>query len=455
MLITKFSIFEGAMSGNDAHLDEGILDNVRNFLSKAFGGKIAKLDGLINKFEQNESDYWVKWADATVAKNKAETERYEGGYDTSRQQYDDLIERSEKLLREIEDEKTAINDSLTRQANLIIKENARLRAYFDMKKAKSDERVAHSNYQQMKKEADAKSIEEMYKQYVKKNDEFKKFEETFNTKFSNMSGSTDVPVSSVVKKLGLANNEEVSMSLDEYKAMVDERDKNDIDGIYKVLERDIKKARERRDDEIKRIKATVNQTGTRLDVARGNREAAKFSEQADDVITSLEKKADYLFKLINVGTPTATIKKEIKENPEIVTDTTPKEIDVDKAVDKAIENTVKRVENPTPKSAIKTIEINASKFFDTGREQVEDFSGEKISDINFKHLKNDLINLFGKLTFFYKHNNNETKSKSLGYNLLAFAADIYKYKKQQKILGRDLSDKELQKKFDEYESQNA
>ena len=413
MLITKFSIIEGAMANNDTQLNEGVLDNVRNFLSKAFGGKVAKLDQLINKFEQNESDYWIKWADATVAKNKAEAERYEGGYDTSRQKYDDLIERSEKLLREIEDEKTAVNDSLTRQANLIIKDNARLRAYFDMKKAKSDERVAHANYQQMKKEADSKSIEEMYKEYLKKNNEFKKFEDDFNTKFTSLAGPIDSSSSSssIIKKLGLSNNEEVSMSLEDYKAIIDEKDKNDIDGIYKVLERDIKKARERRDDEIKRIKATVNQTGSKIDVARGNREAAKFSEAADDIINGLEKKADYLFKLINVGTPAASIKKEIKENPEIVTDTTPKEINVDRAVDTVIDTTVKHVENPTPRSAIKTIEINASKFFETGREQIEDFSGEKISDINFKHLKNDLINLFGKLTFFYKQHNNETKSK--------------------------------------------
>ncbi len=469
MIITKFSLFEKAMNEDFDHIDEGFMESVRNFLSKTLGGRVAKLDRLITKFERNESDYWDKWSAATIDKNEAEAKRYNAGYDSNRQELDDLIERLDKLLREVEEEKSSVNDSLMRQANLIIKENARLRAYFDMNKAKADERVAHDNYERMKTEADKETIADMYTKYKKKSSEFKRFETAFRTNFEDDMGvdseetrtipnEVDSVNNNVIRKIGASDIEEISMSMEEFKAMIDGKNRNELDGIYKVIERNVKMMREKRDDEYKRIKG-INATGSKIDSPRATREATRFVEAANIVINALEKKAAYVFRTMAMGKEenkvskdsADTIKQRIIDNPEMVADVTPKEIDVPKTADKAIEKTATRVENPTVRSAERTIDQSVDKFFEAGREQIEDMSGEKMTDKAYDKLQADLVNLFGKLTLFYKKEHNEVKSKTLNYSLLAFASDIYAYKKQHDILNRELSQKELDKKFDEFE----
>lgn len=38
-------------------IDEGIMSNVKNWLSRNFGGSVSKIDSLLNSWKSNEWDY--------------------------------------------------------------------------------------------------------------------------------------------------------------------------------------------------------------------------------------------------------------------------------------------------------------------------------------------------------------------------------------------------------------
>jgi hypothetical protein len=460
MLLEKFSDFEKILDGDSVPLNElRVLDNIRNFVSRALGGRVKKLDRILKRYEENEESYWDRWSEAVRLKAEAETMRYD-----DRDSSEELGERAEKLLRQVEETKDAAKDAHIRQANGIIRGNARLQEYFDMQKAVVDERVASSGYEEAKKKSTKQELARFKEEADRRREASRKLQSAFVGKYgaNPFSGSefSDAPSkgtdSQIAKILGAESYEEITMSQDEFEAKIDSTDQDQIDGIYKVMSRKLKSMRQKKDEEARRIKSYYNTTGSRADTVRANRKAHDFAAAADEIINTFEKKVDYVYQRTLSNTDKKKkdeLKQALQEDPAVITDVTPREINVDKAVDQVVQKTTERVESPTAKSAIKTVEIDAKKFFESAREQVEDFAGEKIADVHYKHLQNDLVNLFGKLTFFYKQQNNETRSKSLGYDLLAFASDVYGYKKQKKILNRDLSAGELEKKMEEFEKQ--
>jgi hypothetical protein len=165
-IIQDFSLFESAYvnfeSGQQPALNEGVLSGVMNFFSKVFGGRVSELNNILNKYKKNEATYWDKWAQANHEYNKAVAKRTTAEDPIDKQKHVEMMERANKLITQVTKTRHDVNDALDRQATFIIKDNTRLRDYWVMKKAKTDEQVANTSYSSLKKKVDSDTVDELY-----------------------------------------------------------------------------------------------------------------------------------------------------------------------------------------------------------------------------------------------------------------------------------------------------
>jgi len=171
---------------------------------------------------------------------------------------------------------------------------------------------------------------------------------------------------------------------------------------------------------------------------------------------TLEIKINYLQKPRGANTDNTKreIVADVKKNTEMVTPATNQELGTDKVtqtISTAITNTEKTVEQPAVEDVEENITKQIDKFFADSRSIIEENTGE-MPDKAYGHLKNDLVGLFGKLTFYYKKEKKEMNLRSVQMGVVNFATEIFNYKKDRKKLEVDLADKELDELFDTYNS---
>ena len=143
-------------------LNEGVLTGIMNFFSKVFGGRVTELDRILEKYKRNEGSYWKKWSEANHEYNKASALRDSSEDNIERQKYMERMERASKLIKQTTKTRDEVNSALDRQAVLIIRDNRRLRTYWEVKKAKAKEEVSNKSYTSLKKEVDDDTLDILY-----------------------------------------------------------------------------------------------------------------------------------------------------------------------------------------------------------------------------------------------------------------------------------------------------
>lgn len=124
-------------------VDEGIMSNVKNWLSRNFGGAVSKIDSLINSWKSNEFDY-VK------EKDKAEMEIHQLDLERAAIRKDPaLYKANESSVRELKKKISALGNFRDKNSALLetkikkaVKSNQRLIDYYEMKKAKAEAELA-------------------------------------------------------------------------------------------------------------------------------------------------------------------------------------------------------------------------------------------------------------------------------------------------------------------------
>ncbi len=374
-------------------------------------------------------------------------------------------------MSQVEVSRKDYNDALLKQVSLIVKDSDRLRDYFEMKKAKMDEQIAKEAYEQVKKNSEDETVHSIFddniqnavKMAKEKNEEFTK---KYGDRFYEAPTSDDS-----IKIDGVDIEELVNKPLSEMKDKLKEMSKASLGKVSAYLEKRAKDLKDKRDDEIKELKSKTPSEEKDAAIER-------ISKKANSIISMMKDKINYIDQLVLANT-TAEVKpaqkheepeekkekaaekeevkeiiKDVKTEPEMVTPKTEAELGGEKKVDVIIATAVVTAKKEDDDAGTVEVEavINAKvkKNFAEAQTTIEEAIKGKISEEHFDHLQNDLINLFGKLTFYYKEIKNMMTSKTLEINLIDFATDIYMYKKKEKILGRDLNDEELSKKFYEY-----
>jgi hypothetical protein len=465
MIIDKFKLFESLSIGaiergehrtilNESEmLDEGILSSITNFFSRMLGGSVAKIDKILRRYEDAELEYWIDWADARGKFSEADALSKEAKSDPiQKSKYEEQKERIKKLQSQVEGKRKDILDALTRQANAIIKDSERLKDYWEMKKAKIDEDVARESYKEVKNSTDDETIHQLFDNEIQRaakiaRDKDAKFKEKYGPlssgKFFDQApnaGSNDDDDLSVA---GIKITDLISKPISELQSKLKVIPLDKLDEILKYLEKELKKIKDQRDDDIKNIKG-------KSDKDQIGREIDDITKKVKPIIDVMWSKINYIDQLLlaNVG-----IDKEIKKNPEMVTDITKKELGAegtDKAVTAAIAQTAEVVKKPDVDAVTEVISDQVKKNFDTARGTIEESVGESIDDDAYTHLKNDMIALYGKLVIYYNKLKKGVPSKTLEFGLIDFAAQLYKFKKENDSLKKDLTDDELEKQLDKY-----
>lgn len=462
MIIDKFQLFERLSIGgiergehitilNESNLDEGIFSSITNFFSRMLGGSVAKLDKIITKYKDNEVDYWVEWADIRGKFDEADALSKEAKADpVQKMKYEEQKERIKKLQTQLENKRKDVTDALIRQSTGIIKDSERLKDYWEMKKAVADEDVAKDSYTEVKKSTDDETIHDLFDIEIQNAVKIaKEKNDAFKDKYGDLSGGSffdqvptdndDLTVSGIkIKTL-------ISSPLEELKVKMKSLSNERLDDVLKYFEKELKKIKDQRDDDIKNVR---NRT---QDKAQASKEADDLARKVRIVIDNIQAKIDYIDQL---SLSSKGLKQEIKRNPDIVTDATTKELGVegtDKAVVNAIAKTAETVKKPDAAKVELVITDQVKKNFTSAKSTVEESIGKQIEDSHYAHIKNDMIVLYGKLVFYYKDLNKDVTSKTLEFGLIDFAAELYKYKEKNNVLTKDLSVKELDELFQKYE----
>lgn len=456
MIIDKFKFFESLSIGaiergehlatlnESQQLDEGILSSVANFFSRMLGGSVAKIDKILRKYKDNELDYWIEWADARGRYAEAEALSKEAKADpVDKMKYDEQKERVKKLQAQVEEKRKNVNDALVRQANHIIKDSVRLKDYWEMKKAKIDEEVAKESYNEVKKSTDNDTIHDLFDTEIQRAAKAaRKKDEEFRQKYGSLSSgkffdqapgeNEDLAVS------GIKIKDLIGKPLTELQSRLKNIAAENLNDILHYLEKEVKKIKDQKEEDIKNIKNKVS------DKIQQSREIDDINKKVKVVSDSIQSKIDYIDQLLLAGkgkkddikVPSVddTKKTEVKEEPKK---------EEPKAEVKKEEPVAKKEEPVVAPEQIK-------KNFEEARGTIEEGIGEKLADDVYSHLKNDLVALYTKLLEFYKKENKDISQKTLQFGLIDFATELYKYKDNNNLLKKDLSQKDIDKQFDKY-----
>jgi hypothetical protein len=155
-------------------VDESFKEDVQNWMSRNFGGKIDKIDGIISDLTDIEEDFAKEWGktqkEVFDLKNKIDS----GDYSIEEErEFREKIRSLNDRLESLERLKTQKIRDLNIRVVALTKGNPRVSKYWNLKKLEAETGVAETLYNISKGLPDRKMEDELYKKYLKSYEEFK------------------------------------------------------------------------------------------------------------------------------------------------------------------------------------------------------------------------------------------------------------------------------------------
>jgi len=149
-------------------IDESLGEDIHNWLSKNFGGKVSEIDGILSEIVRAEKEYSKEWEKLEL-ENESMSSQIKSG---------DLEDKDEKDFRKkIKDNSNLISVSLRRKiqkvrvldskADKIVQGNPRLSKYYELKKAEADLEIIENLYKISKNLSDKGIQDDLYGKYKK------------------------------------------------------------------------------------------------------------------------------------------------------------------------------------------------------------------------------------------------------------------------------------------------
>ena len=167
--------------------EAGIFDRIKNWLSSTFGGSVDSLDKLANEYRSAELEYVEKWEDINVEIDKLDLERSQTKSDPAEiKRIDRLIQRNNELMNaqaRFHEKKT---ENIFAKVKDVIKENGRVRIYWEKLKTKIDADIAEEMYKKAKRLADSSLSSTLYAKYKAALLKAKQKDIDFRNKYGNL-----------------------------------------------------------------------------------------------------------------------------------------------------------------------------------------------------------------------------------------------------------------------------
>lgn len=295
-----YGVLESGKMPDDSMLNEGLISGVMNFFSRVFGGRINEIDRIIRKYEKNESSYWEKWANANHEYNKAAVLRDESGDKVERRKHLEMMERSRALVRQTTKTRDQVNDALERQAILLIRNNRRLRNYWEIQKAKVDEKVAQKSHSSLKKLVDEDTLEDLYDRVKETRNALKKKEEsipkgTMTVEFGKYPDLSSASEKVPMRKFGIYDNSDFVFSKDE---LWDERvslmPKENLDELVDDVNRAISDVEETTAAEMQNYKQALDKADDEDEKKRIKADMERAKKYAEEDLNMLKSRLSEL-----------------------------------------------------------------------------------------------------------------------------------------------------------------
>jgi hypothetical protein len=218
----------------NSSLDESFKDDVKNWLSRSFGGKVGKIDGIISELVSVEKDFAKEWEKIQIAMASMKDQIDSGEISTEEEEdFRENIKGKKKEIENLERIKTQKIRSLNIKVLDLAKGNSRLTKYWNLKKAEAEVEVSENLYNLSKNLPDKKMEDQLYKNYLeaynsykskkKELDEFVKQEE--KTEEETETKNSDLPE---IKDL-------INMSLPKFMSEIKKYNKSDVRKIQRSL----------------------------------------------------------------------------------------------------------------------------------------------------------------------------------------------------------------------------
>jgi hypothetical protein len=147
-------------------IDESLGENIHNWLSKNFGGKVSEIDGILSDIVRAEKEYSKEWEKLELENDSMKSQIESGS----------LEEKEEKELRKkIKNNTELISISLRKKnqkvrvldskGDKIVQGNPRLSKYWELKKAESDLEIIENLYKISKNLSDKGIQDDLYGKY--------------------------------------------------------------------------------------------------------------------------------------------------------------------------------------------------------------------------------------------------------------------------------------------------
>jgi hypothetical protein len=219
----------------NSNLDESLKDNVKNWLSRTFGGKVSKIDGILSELVSLEKDFAKEWEKIQMSNSNIRSQIETGEISHSEEEdFLDEIKKKEKELASLERTKIQRIRDLNIKVLEMTKENPRLTKYWNMKKAEAEVEVAENLYNISKSLPDKKLEDQLYKDYLKTYDSYKSKKKEMD-EFVHHEEEEGEKEKEVKKESIPGAKELIQMNLSQFIKEIKTRDKEDVRKIHRML----------------------------------------------------------------------------------------------------------------------------------------------------------------------------------------------------------------------------
>jgi hypothetical protein len=217
-------------------INEGeLLTSIKNWISGSFGGSVEKLDKLIYDMKKAETNYIQEWEELTSDVDQLEI-KLQGDIDAAMEKSTlRMIERKKQILNTIRKKKEAELENIFSKVSSIIKNNKRLKDYWEKEKSQADVDVAKRMYDIAKSLGDDEMASTLYDKYKKFLDKSTRLESVLSKRYKDKIGKE-----SSVKSGEKSSDTEGSLesiakkSLSEFESIVKDLDKSEAAKLVKI-----------------------------------------------------------------------------------------------------------------------------------------------------------------------------------------------------------------------------
>ena len=181
--ILNFSEWENKNMLNES----SAYDKAANWLSRNFGGKVAKIDKLLSDIKKEENDYVDEWEDIISDIDALEIERSQTNTDPAeRKKIDRIIIRKNNVLDTLTKKHDNTIKELNKKGAELASKNSRLSSYWELELSNLETDITEDMYKKAKSLSDNTTANTLYKKYELAMEKAKRKDEMFRERYGSL-----------------------------------------------------------------------------------------------------------------------------------------------------------------------------------------------------------------------------------------------------------------------------